>query len=114
MLGAYNGVLISGVRVSNVVIPREKAHLHLICVVGWATLHERGGAFPQRSAILHVSTPGHAAGRAPPLPEVKSRPPGLRHHLTCPGSYSPSLWQGMAPSSLRHAPSGCAGGEPPI
>jgi hypothetical protein len=45
VLGAYNRVLASGVCASGFLAPiRAKAHLHLIFLVGWATMHERGGA----------------------------------------------------------------------
>jgi hypothetical protein len=65
MLSAYNGALASDVRVCvKESSPREKAQLRLIYVVGWATLRERGGVFPKRSATLHVSRPGPAADRA--------------------------------------------------
>jgi hypothetical protein len=43
MLGAYNEVLASGVCVAwSVQIMREKAQLRVICLVGWATMCERG------------------------------------------------------------------------
>jgi hypothetical protein len=82
---------------------REKVQLCLVCLVGWATMHERRAASPlgvntprRRSAILHVSCPGPSVECALPLPKAKSCPPDPRRRLTYPWSRSPPLWQGMA------------------
>jgi hypothetical protein len=49
MLGAYNEAPVSGVCVL-FSIAREKAQLHLICLVGLATIREKGVPCPRGSA----------------------------------------------------------------
>lgn len=69
----------------------------------------RRTSLDERSVVLHVSCPGPSIERAPPLLKAESCPLGPRCRLTRPWSCSPSPWQGMMPSYLRHAPPDASG-----
>jgi hypothetical protein len=112
ILVAYNGVFASSVRASCVTLSSRSgpAPRYIHGGLGLHCVRERV-CLPPASATLYMSSPGPTSDRAPPLAEIKSCSPGPRRRPTHPLPRSPSLCQGMAPSSSCPA-ARCAGGGP--